>query len=138
MTDTKMEIPIGARGEASWIVQGEDLASRLVEKEGDSFPAVFSTARMIALMELAAARAIAPYLTPGQESVGVLVDITHVAATPPGARVTARATYVGPEGKVHGFEIAAEDEAGEIGRGRHQRAIVDAERLVRGAARRRR
>lgn len=138
MTDTTAEIPIGARGEASWIVQPEDLASRLVEKEGDSFPAVFATSRMIALMELAAARAIAPYLAPGRESVGVLVDITHVAATPEGARVTARATYIGLEGRVHGFDVVAEDEAGEIGRGRHQRAVVDSQRLVQGAGRRRR
>lgn len=131
------DVPAGAHGEASWIVEETDLASRLAEREGESFPPVFSTARMIALMELAAARAIASFLDPGQESVGVLVHVTHTAATLFGTRVTARATYTGREGKFFAFEIVANDEAGEIGRGNHQRAVVDSGRLLEGAIRRR-
>lgn len=128
----------GARGEASWVVASADLASRLAQENGESFPAVFSTARMIALMELAASRILAPLLEPGQESVGVLVHVTHTAATPPGARVTARAAYTGREGKFHVFEVVASDDAGEIGRGIHHRAVVDGRRLVEGAEKRRR
>ena len=115
-----------------------DLASRLAEGGGESFPAVFSTARMIALMELAASRILAPALEPGQESVGVLVNVTHTAATPAGARVTARATYSGREGKFYVFEVQAMDDAGEVGRGIHHRAIVDGRRLLEGAEKRRR
>ncbi|MCA1583094.1 MAG: thioesterase [Acidobacteria bacterium] len=131
-------IEAGARGEASWVVSETDLASRLAERGGESFPAVFSTARMIALMELAASRILAPHLEPGQESVGVLVHVTHSAATPPGARVTAQATYSGREGKFYAFEVRATDDAGEIGRGIHHRAIVDGRRLLEGAEKRRR
>ena len=91
---------------------------------------------MVALMEVAAARLLAPFLRPGEHSVGVLVEVDHTAATPEGAPVTATARYVGREGKLHLFEVSARDPGGEIGRGTHRRAIVSAERLVEGARRR--
>ena len=137
MTETR-ELLAGARGEARWVVTETDLASRLAESREETFPAVFSTARMIALMELAASRILAPVLEPGQESVGILVHVTHTAATPPGSRVTAQATYSGREGKFYAFEVVASDDAGEIGRGIHHRAVVDGRRLLEGAQRRRR
>ncbi|HEY6051447.1 MAG TPA: thioesterase [Thermoanaerobaculia bacterium] len=130
------EIAEGTEAEASWIVQEGDLASRLSDAHSGSFPDVFSTSRLVALMELAAARALRPMLAPGQLSVGVLVDIVHTAATPPGVRVRATARYTGRAGKAYAFEVVAYDPAGEIGRGRHHRAIIDSERLVRGAAKR--
>jgi predicted thioesterase len=92
---------------------------------------------MIALMELAAAKVLRPLLKPGELSVGVTVDIRHTAATPVGGRVRAVATYVGPEGKLHRFHVEAFDDAGPIGAGHHTRAIITAERLEAGAARRR-
>ena len=137
MTETR-ELLAGARGEARWVVTETDLASRLAESREETFPAVFSTARMIALMELAASRILVPVLEPGQESVGILVHVTHTAATPPGSRVTAQATYSGREGKFYAFEVVASDDAGEIGRGIHHRAVVDGRRLLEGAQRRRR
>lgn len=91
---------------------------------------------MVALMEMAAARAMQPVLGPGELSVGVTVDITHTAPTPPGAVVTANARFTGREGKLFVFEISAEDQGGEIGRGSHKRAIVETERLQRAAAKR--
>jgi len=127
------ELPIGARAEVEWTVGPGDLASVLAGP-GESLPPVFATARMVALMEISAMRALAPLLGPGQESVGVLVNVTHTAATPPGAKVRSVATYRGRAGKFHEFEVVAFDDAGEIGRGTHQRAIVDRERLVRGAS----
>ncbi|MEP6801269.1 MAG: thioesterase [Acidobacteriota bacterium] len=132
------QISPGTEGEASWLVGTADLASQLAERGSESFPAVFSTARMIALMELAASRILAPVLEPGEESVGVLVHVTHTAATPPGSRVTAQATYTGREGRFYAFEVIASDDAGEIGRGTHHRAVVDGRRLLEGAERRRR
>ena len=91
---------------------------------------------MVALMETAAARALQPLLGPGELSVGVTVDITHSAPTPPGVLVTATARYTGREGKLFVFEITAHDQGGEIGRGSHKRAIVEIERLQRAAAKR--
>jgi len=120
----------GSSASARLTVGASDLASSLSLEQGDDFPDVFATARMVALMELAAARVLRPHLAPGELSVGVSVDIAHTAATPPGATVTATAKLVGREGKLFLFEVSAADEGGEIGRGTHKRAVVSSERLV--------
>ena len=130
------ELEIDATSTAHLVVGANDLASSLSSEYGDSFPAVLATARMVALMETAAARALQPLLGPGELSVGVTVDITHSAPTPPGVLVTATARYTGREGKLFVFEIMAHDQGGEIGRGSHKRAIVETERLQRAAAKR--
>jgi predicted thioesterase len=127
----------GAVGTARLAVGDADLASRMALEPGEEFPAVLATTRMIGLMELAAARAMRPVLEPGELSVGVVVEVRHTAPTPRGAVVTARARFVGLEGKLYVFDVSAEDEAGEIGRGVHRRAVVDVQRLLAGAARRR-
>ena len=130
------EVPVGTQAEAEWTVGPGDLASVLAGP-GESLPPVFATARMVALMEIAAMRVLAPTLPAGHESVGVLVNVTHTAATPPGGRVRAIATYRGRAGKFHEFEVVAYDDAGEVGRGTHQRAVVSRERLMAGAEKRR-
>jgi predicted thioesterase len=130
------ELEINATATAQLVVGPNDLASSLSSEYGDSFPAVLATARMVALMETAAARALQPLLGPGELSVGVTVDITHSAPTPPGVLVTATARYTGREGKLFVFEITAHDQGGEISRGSHKRAIVETERLQRAAAKR--
>jgi len=125
-----------ATGTATLIVGPQDLASSIASVTGDSFPPVFATARMIALMEVAASRVLVPLLGPGELSVGVTVDINHTAPTPLGAEVTATARYAGREGKLFLFEVSCADKGGEVGRGWHKRAIVSSERLQSGAARR--
>jgi len=120
---------------ASLTVGDRDLASGLGIVE-DRFPAVFSTTRMIALMEIAASRCLAPLVREGELSVGVSVEVRHTAATPPGVEVIATARFLRMEGKLYRFEVTAADPAGEIGRGEHVRAIVSTERLLAGAARR--
>ncbi|HKY30759.1 MAG TPA: hypothetical protein VJM12_22755 [Pyrinomonadaceae bacterium] len=131
-------IEIGAQATASRTVTAADLASALSDNHADHFPDVFATARMVALMELAAARVLKPLLTDGELSVGVTVDVSHSAATALGDSVSATATYVGREGKLYIFEVMARDTAGEIGRGTHRRAIISTTRLLEGAERRRR
>lgn len=130
------EPAVDSTASASLKVASSDLASVLNFEPGDVFPPVFATSRMVALMEVAAARVLGPHLGEGELSVGVTVDVVHTAATPPGATVTATAKFVGKEGKLFLFEVSATDDAGEIGRGKHRRAVVAAERLVAGAARR--
>jgi fluoroacetyl-CoA thioesterase len=132
MTDPE----IGATATAEIEVGEGDLASVVSRDPTDTFPAVFATARMVALMEIASGRVLRPLLGPGEQSVGVSLDIVHTAPTPPGARVTATSRYVGREGKLHVFEVAAHDSGGEVGRGRHKRAVVAVDRLVAGAKRR--
>jgi len=131
-------LDIGASTEASLTVQASDTAQALSISPEDSFPAVFATSRMIALMEVAAARSMKARLQAGELSVGVALNVTHTAATPVGCVVRAVATYLGPEGKLYRFKVEAFDEAGPIGQGEHTRAIVATERLLAGAERRRR
>ena len=130
------ELELNTTGTAQLVVGPNDLASSISAETGDEFPAVFATAKMVALMEIAGSRVLQPLLEPGELSVGVTVDITHTAPTPPGAQVTATARYAGREGKLFLFEVSASDPGGEIGRGWHKRAIVTSERLQSGAAKR--
>lgn len=118
-------------------VRFSDTAQSLQLTPQDQYPPVLATSRMIALMELAAARMLVPLLQPGQLSVGVNVDIRHSAATPVGCTARAVATFVGQEGKLYRFRVEAFDDAGPIGEGEHTRAIVGLERLMAGAEKRR-
>lgn len=118
------------------VVASTDLASALSTDPHDAFPAVFATARMVALMEIASARLLRPHLAEGELSVGVNVDMLHSAPTPLGAKVTATARYQGREEKLFVFEVVATDPGGEVGRARHKRAIVNVERLQTSAKRR--
>lgn len=129
-------INLSESAEASFTVQYSDTASALAISPEDAFPEVFATSRMVALMELAAARLMKPMLQDGQLSVGVSLNVKHTAATPIGCKVTAVATYLGLEGKLFRFKVEAFDEAGAIGEGEHLRAIIATERLLAGAARR--
>jgi fluoroacetyl-CoA thioesterase len=134
-----IEPEIGASATVDLVVRESDCASalKLSDDPRDNFPAVFATTRMIALMELAGARILHPLLRPGEMSVGAHVDVSHTAATPIGAKVTASATYRGRDGKLFVFDVVAHDPAGEIGCGTHKRAIISRDRLIAGAAKRR-
>jgi predicted thioesterase len=138
MQEGPMAIEAGQSAEARLLVGPADTAAALARAGEDSFPEVFATSRMVALMELAAARLLRPVLQPGQLSVGVAVNVTHTAATPVGGEVRAVATYLGPDGKLFRFKVEAFDDAGPIGGGDHTRAVIVTERLLAGAARRRR
>jgi fluoroacetyl-CoA thioesterase len=115
-------VPVGARGNFEQIVGPDDLASRLDRSLAD----VMSTPTMAAMMELAAIRAIAPYLDPGESSVGMSLDIQHIAATPAGHLVRAEAEVTKSEGRRLEFKVRAIDEAEEVGSGVHRRAVIDA------------
>ena len=93
-------------------------------------PPVFATAMMIAFVEQTCIMALRPYLSPDQRTVGTGVDITHVAPTPIGTEVTAEIELVGIQGKSLSFKVTCRDEAGLIGEGIHQRAIIDVGRFT--------
>ena len=130
------EPTIDSTATAELVVGLSDLASALPLEPRDAFPKVFATARMVALMEIACARLLQPSLSTGELSVGVSIEAVHSAPTPEGATVTATARYLGREDKLFVFDVTAADAGGEIGRARHKRAIVDAERLQVRAGRR--
>jgi fluoroacetyl-CoA thioesterase len=124
---------VGSKLELCYKIQSSDLARELSIDLGDDFPEVYATSRMIALMELAAARLMKPLLFKDELSVGVKVNVTHMAATPNNVEVKAVATYIGIEGKLYAFEVELHEQAGIAGSGLHTRAIVKTERLIQGA-----
>jgi len=126
----------GEKGEAAFIATDKDMAKALSISSEDDFPEVFATSRMIALMELAAARLMRGILEPNQLSVGVGVSIQHLGATPNNTEVRGVATFLGKEGRLYKFNVEAFDNGGKIGEGEHTRAIVDIERLLSGARKR--
>lgn len=123
-----MRIPVGAWASLKETVTRE----KTVAHFHDDMPEVYGTPFMIYLMELAAANAIAPYLPPGWISVGAEVDVRHLAATPLGFTVVARAEVVEWDGKRVTFAVEARDGAELIGEGRHVRVPVERARFDRG------
>lgn len=115
----------GDTGEAEIKVQPSDTAKVFALSREDSFPEGFATSSMIALMELAAARAMRPALQVGQLSVGVSLNVKHTAATAVGSKVRAVATYQHNDGKLFVFKVEAFDAAGSVGEGEHTRAIIE-------------
>ena len=91
---------------------------------------VFATPMMVALMENAASTLAAESLEEGQTTVGIEVQVSHVAATPVGMTVEATATLTAAEGRTLTFSMEARDERGVIGTGTQNRAIVLRERFV--------
>lgn len=91
---------------------------------------VFSTPSMIHLMEYTARELLKPFLEPGEESVGVTVQVEHLAATPLGARVQAEARVTAVNGKLVDFEVTARDEIDVIGKGTHRRAVIGVEKFA--------
>lgn len=118
---------IGTKG-ARTLTVTEDL---LACKVGSGLVAVYATPMMIAGIEGTAAESVAPMLEPGKTTVGIQMNVSHVAATPCGMRVRfeTELTEIAPNGKILTFAVRAYDEAGLIGEGVHQRAIVDKERF---------
>lgn len=131
-----MGLEIGTKDFIEFKVEEKDLAKNLGISSEDNFPEVFATARMIALMEASAAKILIPFLEEGQLSVGVDVNIKHLAPTLCGDIVKSTATFTAMEGKLYKFTIEVEDSAGKVGEGTHTRAIVTEDRLMAGANKR--
>ena len=121
-----MEIKVGLKG----IVQDYVTDNNTAESVGSGGLKVFATPAMIALMEKASFIAIDECLDEGATSVGTMVNVEHVSATPVGALVTVESVVTAVEGRKISFEVTASDNAGLIGKGTHERFVVDAERFM--------
>jgi fluoroacetyl-CoA thioesterase len=98
-------------------------------------PKVLATGYMVGLVEWACIEAINPHLDwPREQSVGILVNVEHTAATPPGLTVTVKGTLTAVEGRKLTFSIEADDGIDRISRGIHQRFIIDAARFNQSVA----
>src|SRR5215475_6618800 len=119
-------IPLGAKGTFTLRVRPAHLANRFKDA---MLPQVFATPMMITAMENAALNAIRGYLDPGESAVGTAADVRHLAATPVGHDVTAEAEVTRVDGRRVAFDVKARDEKEEIGRGTHERMVIDVRRL---------
>ena len=90
---------------------------------------VLATPVMVNLMEAAALDAAERYLPGGHQSLGTRLEVRHIAATPVGMRVTARAELVRIDGRYLTFQVAAHDERELIGDGTHTRVVVNVDRF---------
>jgi predicted thioesterase len=100
-------------------------------------PAVLATPWLVAHLEYAARRAIAPCLEEHERSVGTFVEVEHLAPVPEGFTVTCRARVIHVDGPVVTFQVEAHDGVEPVARGLHRRRIVDVDRFARRVARKR-
>ena len=121
-----MEITVGMKGEAWTDVERADTAKEV----GSGSLLVYATPCMVALMEGVACEAIAEGLKEDQTTVGTVLNIEHISATPVGLEVHAEAVVTAVEGKVITFALRAYDESGEIGKGIHKRVIVNSQKFL--------
>ena len=115
----------GLVGEVQAMVSEENTAKHL----GSGGVEVFATPAMVMLMERAGVAAVDHLLPEGQCTVGVHLDVKHLAATPRGMNVTARADLVEVDGRKLTFQVEAFDDQEKVGEGTHQRVIIDLERF---------
>ena len=121
-----MEITVGMKGTAETSVEREDTAYEV----GSGSLLVYATPCMVALMEGAACEAIADAIPEGKTSVGTMLNISHLAATPVGMDVRAEAEVTEVDGNTVTFQITAYDEAGKIGEGTHKRVVITSQKFL--------
>ncbi len=98
--------------------------------EISAMPKVFATGFMIVLIEWACVRLLKPHLDAGEGSLGTHVDVSHLAATPPGLTVTIDVELVEVSGRKVAFKVRAHDGVDLIGEGRHERVVVAWDRFT--------
>lgn len=117
----------GLTHEKTLTVQPSDTARH---SGGETLPPVLSTPRMIGLLEQTAHAAVLPFLESGQTTVGTLVNVKHLAATPVGMTVTFRAELLEIDRRRLVFKVEAWDTVEKIGEGTHERFIIDEARFA--------
>ena len=120
------EIKPGLIGEATLVVEEKHTARHL----GSGGVNVLATPIMIALMEEAGRHAVEPLLEPGYLTVGASLEVKHLAPTPLGMKVIARAELLAVDRRMLTFRVEAHDEREKVGEGTHVRAIINLERFL--------
>ena len=124
----KATLKPGLRYEHKFVVPPSKTVPALYP-EADEFlamPEVFATGFLVGLLEWTCIKAINPHLDwPHEQSVGIHIDVSHEAATPPGREITATVELIALEGKKLIFTVQAHDGVDLISKGRHERFIID-------------
>ena len=127
----KQRPPMGHVGELILTVTEE----HVIDFADAGMPAVFSTPKLIGLLERTARFSLAPYLENHERTVGVEIDLKHLAPAPLGAKVTLLTRVIGAEGVSVTFAVEARDEHELIAKGIHKRAVIEVESFTRRALR---
>lgn len=122
----ELQIPAGVKGKEELVVTFEDTAA----KYGSGLVEVYATPAMVALMEKTCLQSVLSYLPEGHGTVGIKIDVTHSKATPVGMKVTCESTLIEVDRRRLVFEVQAYDEKAEIGRGRHERFVIDTSKFM--------
>ena len=122
----EIQIPTGVKGREELTVAFEDTAA----KYGSGLVEVYATPAMVALMEKTCLNSVLPYLPEGHGTVGVKVDIVHSKATPVGMKVTCESTLLEVDRRRLVFELLAFCLKSEIGRGRHERFVINTQKFM--------
>lgn len=120
------DLTTGLTGTATTTVTTANIAATM--KSGSL--AVFATPAMCALMEEAACAAVNAHLEAGSGTVGISLSITHDRATAMNDTVTATATLTAIDGRKLTFAVNAADSKGTIGKGTHERFIINNEKFM--------
>ena len=115
----------GIKGHQELVVTQELTAKNM----GSGVMDVFATPAMLALMEKTAFMSVAPELNEGCGTVGIKVNIEHLASSPVGMKITCDSELMEIEGRKLIFSVEAYDEKGIIGKGTHERFIVESEKF---------
>jgi fluoroacetyl-CoA thioesterase len=128
----------GMTFEFSYRVPAEKTVPHLFPEfpEGGKMPEVLATGFLVGLMEFACIKFINPHIEwPRQQTVGIHIDLSHTAATPPGFTVTIKGRLEKMDGRKLSFVLDASDGVDSIGQATHERFIIDAEKFNASVAR---
>ncbi len=121
-----MPIAPGITADLTYIVEEKDTAFQF---GGEGYPHVLSTPRLISLMETASANAVAAELPKEQTTVGLAVDMQHLAATPVGMEIRVHTELLEIDGRRLRYKVEAWDRMEKIGECIHDRFIIDWDRF---------
>lgn len=119
-------IETGIKGRREQTVTAEMSAARV----GSGLVDVFATPMLVALVEQTCYESVLPHLDEGQGTVGTLVNVSHVSATPIGKRVWCESELVEVDRRRLVFSVKAYDECGLIGEGTHERFVIDTAKFM--------
>jgi len=121
---------IGTVGEFKFVVAPE----HAIDFASGGMPAVLSTPRLVGLIERTARESLYPFLDESERTVGVEIEVRHLAPTPLGMNVTITTRVIHTEGKLVDFQFEVRDEHEMIARGLHKRAVITVESFARRVA----
>lgn len=120
-------IKTGKTREEEFLVEDQNAAIHV----GSGSSPVLATPWMIAFMERVSHRLLAEHLSPGQTSVGIYLEIKHLAPTPVGSTVQVKTRIIAVEGNSVSFNVETWDQVEKVGEGTHRRAVIDEARFLR-------